>query len=308
MICIICFTLLLFLSKFQLHFNIPHGEIITDEQTSLDVLSPQRRKQKNVTISILSWNIAECRPSDSAPEKWHSSDCQEESQCNYQARTFCDTISSNTVRDLILTYSPDVIALQESPNSSWGGKYYDYILMGSVRSHCGFVQLLLRQDLAALGVRLRIDNLPTVAATVEFASGRKITFASNHLAPYGYNNEKRLKQVEQVVKSMPTNDYVIVGDMNMRMSEDHAVETLGLIDAWKDFGSKNNSMHTWDSFANRYYSHGRAYQARYDRIYVSTSGKKIVQDFGLVGHDPVSGLKHHFLSDHFGLFAKIVFL
>ena len=122
MICIICFTLLLFLSKFQLHFNIPHGEIITDEQTSLDVLSPQRRKQKNVTISILSWNIAECRPSDSAPEKWHSSDCQEESQCNYQARTFCDTISSNTVRDLILTYSPDVIALQESPNSSWGGE------------------------------------------------------------------------------------------------------------------------------------------------------------------------------------------
>jgi len=92
---------------------------------------------------------------------------------------------------------------------------------------------------------------------------------------------------------------ILLGDYNMRQSEDKAIENILGIDAWKAAGSNYRNKFTWDSFSNEYHEDGFAFRARFDRCYAG--GDKIhVNRFGLIGNKAVVGTKD-FLSDHYGM-------
>mmetsp|Transcript_26567 Transcript_26567/g.32762 ORF Transcript_26567/g.32762 Transcript_26567/m.32762 type:complete len:131 (-) Transcript_26567:578-970(-) len=124
----------------------------------------------------------------------------------------------------------------------------------------------------------------------------------------------------------------------MRVSEDGTMEKeLKLKDVWKLAGSNPKTKFTWNtkdnrtnkgknwgvggvgggSF-NRYYGENtREYNARYDRMYISTDPDvmEISNDgagsgsgaptFELIANEPVNNNNLHFLSDHFGMVSKM---
>ena len=72
------------------------------------------------------------------------------------------------IRKECLSRSPDVIALQESPFPSWGvNEFQDYTSVGIQQSHCGYVDLLLRNELAACYQSIELNpHHPSVAASI----------------------------------------------------------------------------------------------------------------------------------------------
>eukprot|EP00986_Skeletonema_menzelii_P018964 scaffold27037_cov134-Skeletonema_menzelii.AAC.11 len=94
---------------------------------------------------------------------------------------------------------------------------------------------------------------------------------------------------------------ILLGDYNMRQSEDTSIENILGIDAWKAAGSNYRSKFTWDSFANKYHEDGFSFRARFNRCYVG--GENIrVNRFGLIGNKVVEGgSTKDFLSDHYGM-------
>eukprot|EP00037_Helgoeca_nana_P025878 m.287380 g.287380 ORF g.287380 m.287380 type:complete len:98 (-) comp27073_c0_seq10:337-630(-) len=94
--------------------------------------------------------------------------------------------------------------------------------------------------------------------------------------------------------------------MNMRTTEDNPAQGLGggLTDAWKVSGSSPEQKMTWNSFVNKYHAEGFEFTARYDRIY--THGPAVhVENFALVGSQPIGDRESHYLSDHFGIVCEL---
>ena len=244
-------------------------------------------------------------------------------------RTWTTLDSETRIQALILAHNPDVIALQESPYEKWGTEIfgpYGYFSVGTVQSHCYFVDLMVKNNIsnesnADVTRILTRTALPCVAARVKLqggdcdGNGKEISFASCHLEPFGDNADKakRLEQMSNIIESLSdhTDNYIILGDMNMRQDEDKRVKGLvdgrpGLLhDAWEEKGTKNNKF-TWNSRDNKFHEGGFAYTTRYDRAYCHGDDLE-VQSFGLVGNQPLGdeegGGKHHFLSDHYGIVA-----
>ena len=273
-------------------------------------------------------------------------------------RTWTTLDSETRIQALILAHNPDVIALQESPYEKWGTEIfgpYGYFSVGTVQSHCYFVDLMVKNNIsnnsnfnsnsnsnsnreesnADVTRILTRTALPCVAARVKLqggdcdgngdGNGKEICFASCHLEPFGdkADKAKRLEQMSNIIESLfdHTDNYIILGDMNMRQDEDKRVKGLvnghghehghghgrpGLLhDAWEEKGTKNNKF-TWNSRDNKFHEGGFAYTTRYDRAYCHGDDLE-VQSFGLVGNQPLvdeeGGGKHHFLSDHYGIVA-----
>ena len=138
-----------------------------------------------VNLSVISWNICEARTSESAP--------------NLDQRT---QVAFKLIREECLAAHPqnasserklpDVIALQECPFDTWGQEEfgsYGYVSMGTQSSHCGWVDLLIRKELAdnARPIPLKIDsadNLPSVACVLVFPDKTEVAFSSSHLSPF----------------------------------------------------------------------------------------------------------------------------
>jgi hypothetical protein len=158
---------------------------------------------------------------------------------------------------------------------------------------------------------------------------------------------------------------LVAGDTNMRDSEDAVMQDeLHFQDAWKLAGSNPTTQYTWDTtirqelsptstnatnnrnsldgmttppppptrtIQNRYYGqHTRAYQRRYDRIYIHSGDHPLhhgqqqqqqqqqeqqhdesfsvkVRSFALVANEPIEPSRFHFLSDHFGIHSEFEF-
>jgi endonuclease/exonuclease/phosphatase family metal-dependent hydrolase len=134
-----------------------------------------------------------------------------------------------------------------------------------------------------------------------------VSVSSSHLAPFKHGAGTRLRQCQQLRESLlqeSGNNMILLGDYNMRASEDTSIENILGIDAWKAAGSNQRNKFTWDSFANRYHEDGFAFRARFDRCYVGGSENIIqVNRFGLIGNKPVvgGGSAKDFLSDHYGM-------
>eukprot|EP00984_Skeletonema_dohrnii_P019519 scaffold9347_cov195-Skeletonema_dohrnii-CCMP3373.AAC.5 len=246
-------------------------------------------------LSIVSWNIAEAAPSFAAP---------------------CfDTRSRDAprlIRECILgsgrsSRPPDIIALQECPYPSFGTETFveqGYVSAGGTTlSHCGYVDLLLKKQLAENSRPISLDrNLSSVACRIALPNQTTISVSSSHLAPFKHGAGTRLRQCQNLKESLHQesgNNMILLGDYNMRQSEDKAIENILGIDAWKAAGSNYRNKFTWDSFSNEYHEDGFSFRARFDRCYAG--GDKIhVNRFGLIGNKAVVGTKD-FLSDHYGM-------
>lgn len=282
---------------------------------------PKKKKRRNRgidSINLLSWNIAECRPSDSAPPNWHVPLFPTDGS---GLPTFSTTKSSDLIRQEILRHSPDVLALQECPDPYWADANFadrGYVSMGCLQTHCGYTQLMLSDRLAGTAVPVGgLHDNPSVAATVAVPSDgdgeRRMTFASSHLAPFKQNALIRLRQIRELMNALPAGDKVLLGDMNMRVAEDEAVEGMGLTDAWKAAGSDRRTKNTWDSYVNKYHKGGFEFKCRFDRVYISSGsikkgGTMVVLGYSLVGNTPLGtagGGSGHFLSDHHAIFVRL---
>jgi len=245
-------------------------------------------------LTIVSWNIAEAAPSFTAP--------------SFSRRA---KEAPRLIRECILRNQPppDIIALQESPFPSFGTDVFEeqgYVSVGGTTlSHCGYVDLMLKKQLAKQSRQISLDsNLSSVACRIVLPNKTTISVSSSHLAPFKHGASTRFRQCQHLRESLlqESDNMILLGDYNMRQSEDTSIENILGIDAWKAAGSNFRSKFTWDSFANKYHEDGFSFRARFDRCYVG--GEKIrVNRFGLIGNKAVvrGGSTKDFLSDHYGM-------
>lgn len=265
-------------------------------------------------LTILTWNVAMCEASLSAPASWRGS------HGLFGARQ--GVISSGTegrgseandraaqaLVNAIVSVDADVLCLQECPKK-WAEvalAKHGYCAMGSAPSHCGNVVLLLKEFLAPLADRVQIVG-PSVAVRLSLPEVPEITVASSHLAPFAKGADERTRQLTHLVTAVPTETCVLAGDYNMRQAEDSTVETMGggLTDAWKASGADRDRKFTWNSYRNTF--HGLdafKFTARFDRVYLR--GGLCVESFNLIGNVPVDERDGHYLSDHYGILVNVL--
>jgi tyrosyl-DNA phosphodiesterase 2 len=249
-------------------------------------------------LKVLSWNIAECQPSNDAPSGYDT----EAAIC----------------RELI-KHNAHVLCLQECPSPNW--KPIEllercYQLVGATPSHCGYVQLWIRQvpgkDNFFYQRQPLSESIPSVAAILLFSNNQSLAVSSSHLAPFKDNAPMRLQQVEILTTASNIRKHAIhAGDFNMRKAEDKQMEgkknaTHILFDAWKIAGSSKQHEYTWNSLENQYHANGFGFKCRFDRMYFTSSlfGQNV--DFQLVANKAIEKQKQSFyLSDHYGIMCTV---
>lgn len=227
-------------------------------------------------VNVLSWNIAMCQPS--AQAQWNVDE------------------NARRIRERILDANADVIAIQEAPTDTWGDAclpHYNHI--GCVKTHCGFTIILVRTSIHATA--FEVNDAPAVGVILNNTS-----YVSLHLAPSKGNEDIRLAQLESIVRSISTPEFVLIGDTNMRKHESASVEALDLDDAWKLLGSSKTTEYTWNSRINHYHTDGYQFTCRFDRAYVRAV---TCTAFSLFANVPEADTDGVYLSDHFGIMLMI---
>lgn len=196
-----------------------------------------------LSITAISWNICEAKASAAAPNP---------EQRRHE--------SSRLIREECLTAllsTPDVIALQECPSRDWGQKEFGsfgYVSMGTQMSHCGWVDLLIRRELKDNSKPIQLNwKLPSVACVITLPNNTEVAFSSSHLSPFNDGARERASEFAELAETMTSvcSQCVMLGDYNMRQSEDYAFENMSgqeWVDAWKECGSNPMLKFTWDTF------------------------------------------------------------
>eukprot|EP00581_Thalassiosira_minuscula_P005100 CAMPEP_0183747916 /NCGR_PEP_ID=MMETSP0737-20130205/67505_1 /TAXON_ID=385413 /ORGANISM="Thalassiosira miniscula, Strain CCMP1093" /LENGTH=277 /DNA_ID=CAMNT_0025983633 /DNA_START=113 /DNA_END=945 /DNA_ORIENTATION=+ len=240
--------------------------------------------QSNFPLKLISWNISNAHPSSAAPDFIRRS-----------------KQSPNLIREECLRPTPtppDIIALQECPYPNFGQNELassGYVSVGTRPSHCGYVDLLVREELAMattnnnehaklMTTMLQECNLPSVATTIDLPNGTTVAVSSSHLAPFKDGAFLRKMQCQTLMELLHQHagNSIHLGDFNMRAAEDKDVENAcggGWMDAWKETGSNSDAKFTWDSFSEQV-------------------------SFSFMGNEPVEK-KGDYLSDHFGLAVEL---
>lgn len=249
-------------------------------------------------LKILSWNIAECKPSHEAPAGFDN---------------------EAAVLNEILAQEADVLCLQECPSAEWrpAALSGQYKCWGVERSHCGYVQVWARTALHGQA----IEDVPGPSVAVMLKVGKTpMAISSSHLVPYKENAPVRKLQVKELTLLLRQHAPlgILAGDFNMRQAEDKDVETdNGLRDAWK-VTTMAWQQYTWNSLYNKYHAPENAllFKCRFDRIYYYDDDSQNECNLGLM--EPaldafalfanqkrsadVKDIKQTFcLSDHFGM-------
>ena len=241
-------------------------------------LSPALRESRNTlprstwSTRVLSWNIAQCRPSDEAA--W-------------------DVVeNSRRIVSTIFNANADVVCIQGAPSDDWGRNELSpyYTQLGSVRTHRGFTILLSKAGPSAdAHVLLTFDGTPAVGAVLD-----DVAFVALHLAPEKDGDAKRLRQVRSALEAVSAYEKIVLaGDMSMRKRE--TVYALDLSDAWIATGMNRSTEHTLDSRRNRYRKGGLEFSCRFDRCF---SRNLKCTSFGRIADAKRDGAH---LSDHFGI-------
>jgi endonuclease/exonuclease/phosphatase family metal-dependent hydrolase len=254
-------------------------------------------------LTVLTWNIAMCQPSRAAPAAPHFE--------HLAGSSLVIDPAADAIASVIANANADVVCLQECPSERWADvalAEHDYRAIGSARSHCGFVVVLVKMHLAALADRTRVDG-PSVAVRLCLPDAPNVTVVSSHLTPFADGAQERTRQLTCLVAQVATDLCVFAGDFNMRKAEDAVAEKLGggIVDAWKASGEDRDKKFTWDSYKNKYHgSDAFKFTARFDRVYLR--GGLGVQTFELVGSETVNEREGHYLSDHYGILSAVVVL
>ena len=279
-------------------------------------------------IRILSWNIADDGEnafgrSAVAPPDWTHADNME------------------GIKRAILHQRPHLVALQEcrgeSPEEALAEHYCH---TAAVRSHSGFVHLLVRRDIGPdtaastaqhnTGARTNglfvtgikpIPEASAVAICLDIpASGHRLALVSVHLAPGSGGKLARLTQMKFAVHaaqtSFRTQHVCVIGDTNLRKGEiEAACEVTGTVEIALDCGF------TWDSRINLYNgTDAFGFCCNFDRVFLkngAVDGEEVgpgqqpcfspdPQSFRLVGDVPPTEVEGHYLSDHFGICLELV--
>jgi endonuclease/exonuclease/phosphatase family metal-dependent hydrolase len=240
----------------------------------------------------MSWNICNCKPSNEAT--WNVEENREKI-----LKTILDTDS-------------DVVCLQEASGVTevLSSKY---TLVDSCFSHAGGTEIWVKTSITASKLEIKRDSKQLLgeeegeAVYLEFGPGvaaiiDNTAYISVHLPPSKRGADLRLQAFQDILESLPSNvkAFVIVGDTNMRIAENDAVEALGLVDAWKQMGSKKINENTWDSYVNLYHKEGYAFSCRFDRMYLRGLN---CTSFRLMANTKTDG---SYLSDHFGILADVM--
>lgn len=235
-------------------------------------------------VSMVSFNVAEFKPSKVAPEGW-------DPMPDFKAE--------------LVRLKPDVICLQEVPP---GRESFlqdaGYMCVGMSSSHCANVVLLVKGEWTRLITVIYKTNVAPAVLVKIMLDSEPIVLGSCHLFPFGEGAAKRFNQIQEILKMIGEDQPLILGgDFNMRLKEDISFEQLGLRDAWKETGAEQNERNTWDSYSNRYHGpESYKFACRFDRIYFK--GNHIqAKEFQLMANTPLKNEKHY-LSDHFGMFVK----
>ncbi|GLI58563.1 hypothetical protein VaNZ11_000310 [Volvox africanus] len=238
-------------------------------------------------FSLLTYNINDGMVSESAPPDWTLDE------------------QHNHLRDLVREHRPDLLCLQEC--FTFPSKLIDdYDFHGEAPSHRGscFIGTLKNAALRVAGPVLAVGPCILLPLCLRRAAQeRRFLATSAHLAPFYEFHPVRARQIAAIVAAAPEGaPLVLAGDLNMREEENDVGTRHGLLDAWVEGGSPVSERWSWNTDVNRYYTEGRKYKARYDRVLYR--GCRVLS-FALVGNQPCSVDKPHYLSDHFGLYIRL---
>ena len=158
------------------------------------------------SFTFLSWNLCLLEPSAEAPANWRID------------------LTESKVREFILELQPDFVFFQELPAIVPYVENYDLIPANTI-SHSGTIATIAKKEL--------MDDLESkpigrfgVFTTVKSAG---LTFANVHLEPGRDGDFKRLKMLRTISDYCSTSALAIIGDTNMRVSEEDSMKPLGLL-------------------------------------------------------------------------------
>ncbi len=237
-------------------------------------------------MKVITWNISLTGPSFQAPSDW-----------NRDLNIF-------EMHKIIEEEDPDIFSLQEMPSANFAKRFVNYHFVEPVYSHSGLVGVFVKKTYK---IHSTTPIPPSLVLELSKEESPNFFFVGCHLLPYKQNADNRLDQMSvifQIINQI-SEDYpvIIAGDMNMRENETkNMISTFDMNDAyWKSDKSKEN-QYTWDSRINLYHEEAFQFVCRFDRIFLKNA--KVI-DFKLIGNKPVSENLNHFISDHFGISAKI---
>jgi len=234
-------------------------------------------------IAVACWNVAACVPSQLAPDWWTSQQ------------------TAAAVAEILKATGSVALALQEAPPFLESLLRPDYKLVELATSHApGRVMLFVQSGVPVSNVR-KVGPAVVARLTVH---GVDVDVASIHLAPFKRGVASRDLQIREVYKIV-ARPAVVLGDTNMRAKEG---TYPGWEDAWISLKRNRSTRFSWDGHKNWY--HGAEdfrFCCRFDRVFVA-NGKEAVlkpESFKLIGNEPILGVPHNYLSDHFGVVAKL---
>ena len=215
--------------------------------------------------------------------------------------------------DRLDALSPDVICLQEVvPEALATGEIGELRRRGywiSDEKLLGYDVLVVAR--APVETHTRIP-LPTQMGrellAVRLAGAPPLTVATVHLESLAHSTPVRVAQLERIVAELgPEQDVVLVGDMNFPDGDREETAALaGFVDAWPSLHG-DDPGYTVDSRVNemRYVQTGKHKQARLDRVMLRSARWRVAH-VERIGLEPLEDDPLTFVSDHFGLCARLV--
>ena len=228
------------------------------------------------SFTFLSWNLCLLEPSAEAPSNWRMD------------------LTESKVREFILELQPDFVFFQELPALVPYVEKYDLIPSNTI-SHSGTIATIAKEELMD---DLESKSIGRFGVFTAVRSAR-LTFANVHLEPGRDGDFKRLEMLRTISNTCPTEALAIIGDTNMRISEEKSLEPIGL------FGERPPTP-TWNTKKNKYRDNGRAFTSYFTRYFHSD---RCEIDNVKVHDEPIEyeGDKF-FLSDHFALSGRVTVL
>jgi endonuclease/exonuclease/phosphatase family metal-dependent hydrolase len=249
-------------------------------------------EQAVTSLRVLTWNVSDVvdRLSAAVPEDadWSVVD------------------NSAAVQAQALRLKPDVVAFQECQSEApLADLAREYRLVGTARSHCGFVHLYVVHGLETRTLEMPAE-VPVVGVTVRLCDGLDVDLMAVHFPAGEHNAAARRRLLSHDLKHVlqQKRPLVLAGDFNVR--EDEAAkwrERFGLQDA-------GYAGYSWCPKTTRYRPkpEGEYHPqgCRFDRVFGCRVQAAHAYLAGKVIHFTNTGHEFH-LSDHFAVVAVLGF-
>ena len=249
---------------------------ITSRELTCSFYSLIKEPMPRPSFTFLSWNLCLLEPSAEAPANWRID------------------LTESKVREFVLDLQPDFVFFQELPAMVPYVEDYD-LIPSNTTSHSGTIATIAKKEL--------MDDLKSKSigrfGVITVVESARLTFANVHVEPGRDGDFKRLEMLRTISNTSPTCALAIIGDTNMRVSEEDSMKPLGL------FGERPPSP-TWNTKRNKYRDKGSAFTSYFTRYFHSD----VVEIDNVEVHD--DPIEHEgdklFLSDHFALSGRVTVL